>query len=172
VINPEGDVDGFVLQDGSLVRFPPHMGSQLVSVVHQGDAVRIAGVPNGAGDVTAQQITNERTSQQIVDQPPPIGAMPMPPALRGVGLVKLSVKGTVARVMTAPHGEPDGVMLASGTIIRMPPPVAQQFADLLRPDVVVAASGYGTRNQYGEALQATAFGAPGNVTQLYSDARN
>ncbi|MFM0495004.1 hypothetical protein [Paraburkholderia caledonica] len=74
--------------------------------------------------------------------------------------------------MTAPHGEPDGVMLANGTIIRMPPPVAQQFANLMRPDVVVAASGYGTRNQYGEALQATAFGAPGNVTQLYSDTRN
>jgi hypothetical protein len=54
----------------------------------------------------------------------------------------------------------------------MPPPVAQQFANLMRPDVVVAASGYGTRNQYGEALQATAFGAPGNVTQLYSDTRN
>ncbi|MFM0194575.1 hypothetical protein [Paraburkholderia strydomiana] len=172
VINPEGDVDGFVLHDGSLVRFPPHMGSQLVSVVHQGDPVRIAGVSNGAGDVSAQQITNERTSQQIVDQPPPIGATPMPPALRGAGLVKFSVKGPVARVMTAPRGEPDGVMLANGTIIRMPPPVAQQFANLMRPDVVVAASGYGTRNQYGEALQATAFGAPGNVTQLYSDTRN
>jgi hypothetical protein len=129
-------------------------------------------VSNGAGDVAAQRITNERTSQQIVDQPPPLGATPMPPALRGAGLVKLSVKGPVARVMTAPHGEPDGVMLANGTIIRMPPPVAQQFANLLRPDVVVAASGYGTRNQYGEALQATAFGAPGNVTQLYSDTRN
>ncbi|MFM0495003.1 hypothetical protein [Paraburkholderia caledonica] len=63
---------------GAVVRFPPHMGSQLVSVVHQGDPVRIAGVSNGAGDVAAQRITNERTSQQIVDQPPPLGATPMP----------------------------------------------------------------------------------------------
>ena len=172
VINPEGDVDGFLLADGSLVHFPPHMGSQLVSVIHQGDAVRIAGFRDGAGNITAQQIANERTSQQVVDQPPPVDALRAPPALRGAGLVRLSAKGTVARVTTAPRGEPDGVMLRDGTIIKMPPPVAQQFANLLRPDVVVAATGYGTRNQYGEALQATAFGTPGNLTSLYTDIPN
>jgi hypothetical protein len=172
VVNPEGEVDGFLLGDGSLVHFPPHMSSQLVSVVHPGDPVRIAGFRDGAGNVTAQQITNDRTSQQVVDQPPPVNAMRVPPALRGAGLVKLSVKGTVARITTAPRGEPDGVMLSNGTVIKMPPPVAQQFANLMRPDVVVAASGYGTRNQYGEALQATAFGTPGNVTQLYDKAPN
>lgn len=172
VINPEGDVDGFLLSDGSLVRFPPHMGSQLVNTVHQGDSVRIAGFRDGAGNVSGQQITDERTSRQIVDQPPPVNGMRVPPSLRGAGLVKLSVRGTVARVTTAPGGEPDGVMLTNGTIIRMPPPVAQQFASLIRPDVVVAAIGYGTHNQYGEALQATAFGTPGNITQLYNDAPN
>ncbi|MFM0395801.1 hypothetical protein [Paraburkholderia phytofirmans] len=172
VINPEGDVDGLLLGDGSLVHFPPHMSSQLVSVVHAGDPVQIAGFRGGAGNVTAQQITNQRTSQQVVDQPPPVNAMHLPPALRGAGLVKLSVKGTVARVTTAPRGEPDGVMLSNGTVIKMPPPQAQQFANLMRPDAVVAASGYGTRNQFGEALQATAFGTPGNVTQLYNDTRN
>jgi len=172
VINPEGDVDGLLLDDGSLVHFPPHMGSQLVSVVHQGDSVRIAGVRDVAGNVTAQHITNERTSEQVADQPPPVDALRAPPTLRGAGLVKLSVKGTVIRVTTAPRGEPDGVMLADGTIIKMPPPVARQFANLLRPDIVVAARGYGTRNQYGEALQATAFGTPGNVTPLYIDIPN
>jgi hypothetical protein len=88
VINPEGDVDGFLLADGSLVHFPPHMGSQLVSVIHQGDAVRIAGFRDGAGNITAQQIANERTSQQVVDQPPPVDALRAPPALRGAGLVR------------------------------------------------------------------------------------
>jgi hypothetical protein len=172
VINPEGDVDGFLLADGSLVYFPPHMSSQLVSVVHQGDTVRTAGFRDGAGNVTAQQITNERTSQQVVDQPPPVDALRAPPTLRWAGLVKLNVKGTVARVTTAPRGEPDGVMLSDGTIVKIPPPVAQQFSSLLRPDVVVAAVGYGTRNRYGEALQATAFGTPGNVTPLYTDIPN
>jgi len=84
----------------------------------------------------------------------------------------LCVKGTVMRVTTAPRGESDGVILKDGTIIKMPPPVAQQFMTLLRPDAVVAARGYGTRNQYGEALQATAFGTPDNITQLYNDLPN
>lgn len=172
VINPEGDVDGFILADGALVHFPPHMGSQLVALVHRGDVVRIVGLRDGAGNVSAQQITNDRTGQTLVDQPPPVDVLRPPPALRGAGLVKLSVKGTVMRVTTAPRGEPDGVMLKDGTIIKMPPPVAQQFMNLLRPDAVIAARGYGTRNQYGEALQATAFGTPENVIQLYATISN
>jgi hypothetical protein len=172
VINPEGDVDGFILADGALVHFPPHMSSQLVALVRRGDAVRIIGLRDDAGIVSAQQITNERTGQQLVDQPPSVDVPHAPPALRGAGLVKLSVSGTVMRVTTAPRGEPDGVILKDGTIIKMPPPVAQQFANLLRPDAVIAARGYGTRNQYGEALQATAFGTPNNITQLYNNLPN
>lgn len=172
VINPEGDVDGFILSDGALVQFPPHMRAQLVALVHRGDAVRIVGLRDGAGNVGAQQITNERTGQTLIDQPPPVDVPRAPPALRGAGLVKLSVKGTVMRVTTAPRGEPDGVILKDGTVIKMPPPVAQQFTNLLRPDALVAARGYGTRNQYGEALQATAFGTPDNITQLYNDLPN
>jgi hypothetical protein len=171
-INPEGDVDGFILADGALVHFPPHMGLQLVSLVHRGDTVRIVGLRDGTGNVRAEQITNGRTGQQLLDQPPPVDVTHAPPALRGAGLVKLSVKGTVMRVTTAPRGEPDGVMLKDGTIIKMPPPVARQFMSLLRPDVVIAARGYGTRNQYGEALQATAFGTPDNVIQLYNNVPN
>jgi hypothetical protein len=172
VINPEGDVDGLILADGALVQFPPHMSSQLVALVHRGDAVRVAGLRDGAGNVRAQRITNERTGQQLADQPPSVDVPRAPPALRGAGLVKLSVNGTVMRVTTAPRGEPDGVILKDGTIIKMPPPVAQQFTNLLRPDTVIAARGYGTRNQYGEALQATAFGTPDSITQLYSDLPN
>jgi len=135
--------------------------------LHQGDELRIVGARDAAGNVTAQGIDNERTSQSVLDQAPPSDAMRAPPPLHEAPLIKLSAEGTVVRITTAPHGEPDGVLLQDGTIIKMPPPIAQQFAYLLRPDAVVAARGYGTRNQYGEALQATAFGTPGNLTQLY-----
>jgi hypothetical protein len=168
VINPEGDVDGFMLGDGSLVHFPPHLGTQLTSTVRPGDAVQVVGFRDGSGDVKAQQIVNQRTGQQLVDQPPPPDVPRPPPSLRGAGLVRLSVQGEILRVTTAPRGEPDGVLLRSGTVIKLTPLVAQQFISLLRPGVTVAATGYGTRNQYGEALQATAFGTPGNLTPLYS----
>ena len=59
------------------------------------------------------------------------------------------------------------MILTDGTVIKLTPAVAQQFPTLLQAGASVAAQGYGTRNQYGTALQATAFGAPGNLTQLY-----
>ncbi|PMS32195.1 hypothetical protein C0Z20_27175 [Trinickia symbiotica] len=172
VINPEGDVDGFILSDGSLVHFPPHLGTQLVAAVRPGDAVQIAGFMDGSGDVKARQIVNQRTGQQLFDQPPPRDVPRPPPALRGAGLVRLSAEGEVMRVTTARRGEPDGVVLRNGTVIKLTPGAAQQFVSLLRPGASVAATGYGTRNQYGEALQATAFGTPGNLTRLYSNFPN
>lgn len=172
VINPEGEVDGLLLSDGTLVAFPPHVGVQIVTVVRPGDAVQITGLRDASNNVRARQLVNQRTGQPVVDQPPPVPPQRVPPSLRGVGLVRLSVRGEVLRVTTAPRGEPDGVLLADGTVVKLTPPVAQQFINLLQPGTVIAAQGYGTRNQYGEALQATAFGTPGNVVQLYNSIPN
>lgn len=165
--NPDGDVDGFLTSDGMLVHFPPHMGTQLTSMVRPGDNVQISGWRNAAGNLTAQRITDTRSGQQLVDQPPQPGAQRLPRELRGAGLSRLSVQGQVVHVTTAPRGEPDGVILADGTVIKLTPPIAQQFAALVQTGARVSAQGYGTRNQYGTALQATAFGSPGNLTRLY-----
>lgn len=165
--NPDGDVDGFMTDDGMLVRFPPHMGSQLTSAVRKGDSVQVSGTADGAGNFTARRITDTRSGRQLIDEPPLPDARALPRAARGVGLARLSAQGQVAHVTTAPRGEPDGVILSDGTIIKLTPPVAQQFATLVRMGATVSAQGYGTRNQYGTALQATAFGSPGNLTPLY-----
>jgi hypothetical protein len=165
LINPEGDVDGMMLTDNTLVMFPPHLGTQVTASVATGARVRIVGDTTPAGTVRAQQIINDQTGQVIADQPQPLR---LPRELRGAGLVKLEASGSILRVMTAPRGEPDGVLLADGTVVKLTPPVASQFASLLQPGTVVAAQGYGTRNRYGESLQATAFGTPGNLTSLYN----
>lgn len=166
LINPDGDVDGFLTRDGVLVRFPPHMSTQLTSMVRSGDTVQVTGWRDAGGTLRAQRIDDARSGRQLEEQPPQPG-MPLPRELRGAGLSRLSAQGQVAYVTSAPRGEPDGVILADGTVINLTPPVAQQFPNLVRRGAQVAAVGYGTRNQYGTALQATAFGAPGNVAQLY-----
>nr|WP_315591603.1 hypothetical protein [uncultured Cupriavidus sp.] len=165
--NPDGDVDGFLTGEGWLVRFPPHMGAQLTSVVRKGDAVQVSGYRDAGGSVKAERITNVRSGQVLVDQPPLPDARPLPRNLRGAGLSRLSTQGQVAYVTTTRRGEPDGVILSDGTVIKLTPPVAQQFAALVRTGATVSAQGYGTRNQYGTALQATSFGSPGNLTQIY-----
>ncbi|WP_321801446.1 hypothetical protein [Caballeronia sp. J97] len=165
--NPDGDVDGFLTSDGRLVRFPPHMSTQLTSTVRAGDDVLVSGWRDAGGALTAQRITDKRSAQQVVDQPPLPGARPLPRELRGAGLSRLSAQGRVAHVTTAPRGEPDGVILSDGTVIKLTPPVAQQFPALMRTGATVSALGYGTRNQYGTAFQATSFGSPGKLTQIY-----
>ncbi|WP_250456155.1 hypothetical protein [Caballeronia sp. ATUFL_M2_KS44] len=165
--NPDGDVDGFMTDDGTLVRFPPHMSTQLTSAVRRGDVVQVIGRRDEGGSFAAQRITDTRSGQQVIDEPPMGRAAPLPRAARGEGLSRLSAQGQVAHVTTAPRGEPDGVILSDGTVIKLTPPVAQQFPGLVRTGATVSAQGYGTRNQYGTALQATAFGSPGNLTPLY-----
>ena len=168
--NPDGDVDGFMTDDGTLVRFPPHMSAQLTSAVRRGDVVQVTGRREEGGGFAAQRIVDTRSGRQVIDEPPMRGAPPLPRAARGEGLSRLSAQGQVAHVTTAPRGEPDGVILSDGTVIKLTPPVAQQFATLVRTGATVSAQGYGTRNQYGTALQATSFGAPGNLTPLYDRA--
>ncbi len=165
--NPDGDVDGFITDDGTLVRFPPHMSAQLTSAVRRGDLVEVSGRREEGGSLAAQRITDTQTGRQVIDEPPMRGVQPMPRAARGGGLSRLSAQGQVAHITTAPRGEPDGVILSDGTVIKLTPPMAQQFAALVRTGATVSAQGYGTRNQYGTALQATAFGSPGNLTPLY-----
>ncbi|MBB2929039.1 hypothetical protein [Paraburkholderia silvatlantica] len=167
LINPDGDVDGFLTGDGQVVHFPPHMGPQLTSMVRPGDNVQVSGWRDAGGNIAAQRIVDARSGRQLEDQPPVPGSQPLPPALRGAALSRLSVQGRVAHVTTAPRGEPDGVILADGTVIKLTPPIAQQFPALLQTGAQVSAQGYGTRNPYGTALQATAFGPPGNLTRLY-----
>ncbi|CAM2158819.1 Secreted protein (plasmid) [Pararobbsia alpina] len=165
--NPDGDVDGFMTDDGTLVRFPPHLSWQLTSAVRSGDSVQVSGTRDESGNLTAQRITDSRSGQQLIDEPPVPGSPALPNAARVGGLSRLSAQGQVAHVTTAPRGEPDGVILSDGTVIKLTPRAAQQFATLIRTGATVSAQGYGTRNQYGTALQATAFGSPGNLVPLY-----
>ncbi|WP_082508591.1 hypothetical protein [Burkholderia sp. Leaf177] len=168
LINPEGDIDGLLLGDNSLVRFPPHVGASVAAIAAPGDSIRVNGASEANGVLHAQQVTNTRSGQTAMDQPPAADReRPLPPSLRGVGLVKLDATGRVLKVTTAPRGEPDGVLLADGTVIKLTPPGARQFPSLLQPGALVAAHGYGTRNRFGQSLQATSFGTPGNLTPLY-----
>lgn len=168
--NPDGDIDGFLASDGTLVSVPPHLGSQLGAMVRPGDAVQVSGRRDAAGNLRAQRIVEQRSGRQLVDQAPPPGAPAMPPEARSARLARLSAQGKVAHVTTAPRGEADGVILADGTVIKLTPPVAQQFPDLVKVGADVVAQGYGTRNQYGTSLQVTAFGPPGNVQRIHERA--
>lgn len=43
LLNPNGEADGLLLQDGTQVAFPPHLSDTLTSWLRAGDAVDVAG---------------------------------------------------------------------------------------------------------------------------------
>jgi hypothetical protein len=83
--NPEGEIDGLLLNDGTQIHFPPHLGVEVAEVIQPSNPVVIQGVREGANLVMAFAITNQSTGQSVVDNGPPLPRMrhampPRPPA--------------------------------------------------------------------------------------------
>jgi len=91
---PKGETDGFILDEGTEVHFPPHLSDKVMDVVNKKDRVKVTGrsmkMPGGETHFQATSITNLRTnaSVDITDDapppPPPEGRIaPPPPDRRG-----------------------------------------------------------------------------------------
>jgi hypothetical protein len=158
VINPHGEVDGFILTDGTLVKFPPHMAVELTAAVKAGDAVSVRGFREFGGNVKAVVVTNEVSKRAVIERPPAPG-MKMPKHLRFAMLSRLQASGKIERAMYGKKGEINGVMLDDGTVVRFPKHAAFQFATQLQPGQVIAVEGLGTQNEFGRAIEAIALGA-------------
>jgi hypothetical protein len=158
LLTPHGEVDGLLLSDGTVVKFPPHLGAALASNVKPGDTVTAIGflgpiTPQGRA-IKTLTITNTATGQTVVDQPPP--SRPLPPDQRGLTRVPLTVSGTVAHVLVNDHGDVDDLILSTGEQVKFRPHNGTAVVMLLgqQPGATVQASGYGTRNAFGTVVDA------------------
>lgn len=166
LINPFGEVDGLLLDTGTIVTFPKHMGEQLAAAVKPGDTIEVKGHPEGEDQIRGYVITDSRSNQALVVQPkPPKSIMKMPKHLRSAGLQAMTVQGEIRHLHFGKRGEINGVVLADGTIVRFSREASSQFAPMLKIGQNISASGYGTKNEYGRALEATALGAMGEPPQ-------
>src|SRR5882672_9746423 len=79
-LTPRGELDGFLLTDGTEVHLPPHVSDQLAPAVRPGDSISIPGYRSPAVLlIVAMTVTDTSTTQTVVDQgPPPPGARPRP----------------------------------------------------------------------------------------------
>lgn len=156
LINPFGEVDGLQLESGVVVAFPPHMGARLAAEAAPGQSVRISGFMETAKRVKAESIINVATGQALVDRPPTVEDEGIPPHLRANTLQRFEVSGSIDTVLTGPRGEINGTILNDGSIVHFPPGSLQRSLEAGMP---FAAAGLGTRNQYGQALEAVSVGA-------------
>ncbi len=176
-LTPRGDVDGLILDDGTQVHVPPHLGTQLVFVAKPGDMVTVHGLhAREIPMVQAMQVTNDATNQSVTDAGPgargPRGHGKKEHGRKGHGPhdamgQKMDAQGAIKAQLHGPRGDLNGVLLADGTIVRLPPPEAQRLAGQLAVGKTLAVRGDGTDNALGRLIEAREIGpSQGAMTQL------
>ncbi|MCL1528884.1 hypothetical protein A7D16_11255 [Xanthomonas nasturtii] len=157
MLNPNGEVDGLWLRDGTQVAFAPHLSSELQAAVRRGDAVAVQGYRLGSLPVLrASSIRSTRGGREVVDRPPSAALPPAPPA--PAALTPLQAEGRIERLVYGPGGETNGALLSDGTVVRMPPHLALQLGDLLRTGAPLSVRGFGVATTAGRAIEATQVG--------------
>jgi hypothetical protein len=74
---PKGEVDGAVLDDGTVIHWPPHLEERFKGIIEKGDRVEVSGRmetgPEGDTHLEVGTLTNLRTkaSRTNEDVPPP-----------------------------------------------------------------------------------------------------
>jgi hypothetical protein len=162
LLNPRGEVDGLLLDDLMVIKFPPHLARELVQVIKPKERVRANGHLEAEKLLKGHVIANPATGRAIRE------IKPTPPERAGaVGpLQALSVAGAIRMVRRNPHGDADGVVLTDGTLLHFPPHAGRQFADLLREGQVITALGYGTANDFGKTIAVAMLGCSEGTLDL------
>lgn len=170
LVNPFGEVDGLILDNGTLAKTPPHLSGDLVGVAKPGDSVTLQGMPEAGTSFKVYSVTNTASNITLFRRDRAWNERSMPKHLRAVGLKEMSASGTIEHVLTGKRGEPKGVILGNGAIVRVGKEAYPYFG-LFRVGAPFAARGFGTENAYGRALEATAIGAgSGSLQPLFGPA--
>ena len=150
LLNPRGELDGFILGKDRQVHFPPHLASQVVRHVAVGDKVRVRGLKPRAADIVAAVAITGPDDKIIVDNGPPHDK---PHHDKPHAAMQPTVaSGTVLISLHGPKGELRGALLDDGTSLRMPPHAAEELQGYLQAGAHVQAWGQGVRNKHGCTL--------------------
>jgi hypothetical protein len=166
LLNPQGKVDGLVLDDGIFIKFPPHLGRELMQVAQPNDEVTAIGRPEGAKLLKGYVIFNPRAETALRDIKPG----PTELASSTDPLKPLRAEGKIKYIKFNPHGEIDGAILENRSILLFPPHVGDTFAELLKGGNQLHALGFGTSNQYGTTIGVAMLGSTKDSLTLIAPA--
>lgn len=159
LVNLFGEIDGLFLENGTLVKLPPHMSGDVTALAKPGDTLALQGTPEAGASFKAYSATNTASNQTLLRRRPVWGGKVMPKHLRAVGLKELSAGGRIKQVITGKRGEPKIILLENGTNVRLPKNAAYGANSLINVGAPFVANGYGTETEYGRSLEATAIGS-------------
>ena len=158
--NPKGEIDGLLLEDGSQLHMPPHLGVALQQAVQLGDPIQ-ATVEPGAASTFGQEfrvlsLTNFRTQATIVASPPISGSTP--PETEQ----PFTVEGKVETYLVGHKGELKGLLLSDRAQLHIPPHFRASAAQVKLGDQVIA-EGMGVRRELGTSLRVTTLQVNGEL---------
>ncbi len=167
-LTPRGDVDGLILDDGTEIHMPPHLGTQIAYTIKPGDQVTVHGLrAREVPMVQAMQVTNDATNQSVTDMGPGGPRGPGPGRHPDAARQPLEAQGVIKAQLHGPRGNLNGVLLADGTIARLPPPEARRLAPSLAVGQSVFVRGDGVANGLGRVIGVRAIGPnPQQLTEI------
>jgi hypothetical protein len=133
LLDPRGDLDGFLLKDGTLVRVRPAVPNPQLIV---GANVRAEGEGTSAF-IRADKVTLTSTGA-VLDLSTPPRAVRVPRVL-----TMLDGSSTILRVVNDREGKIDTLVLADGSIVKLPPTLRDQAGDSLTVGTKLTARGKG-----------------------------
>jgi hypothetical protein len=171
--NDRDDIDGLSLEDGKEIHFPPHLGESVTRLVQVGDNIKVTGNqetrPRGEVVFEASLIEKGTTSMKIERPEPPRG--PKPPHRRGPGAgprdreEAMNATGAVKEFATNRRGDVDGLFLADGTEVKLPPHQGRELQALVQVGQEVRIEGrrhvtpHGDVHLHADRITAVASGA-------------
>jgi hypothetical protein len=151
LLNPHGELDGLILQDGTEVHFPPHLSMAVGKVLRPGADVIVYGLRPRRAPVVAA-VALEASGHTIIDEGPNDDARTKLPR------TQLEASGAIVRVLHGPRGETRGALLADGTIVRIGKHARPDATKLLAMGEPLAARGEGVATPDGQCIEAHFIG--------------
>lgn len=154
LLNPHGEIDGFMLADGTEVHVPPHMGAEVHAALRPGRTIWVRGVRPRDAEMIAAVSVQADGGRLIVDDGPPEHTEAPAEAHRKAREVRshAEIEGVVRRPLHGPKGELRGLLLEDGRSGRFPPHHAPAVASLLQSGAAVVIRGEALVTPYGTVL--------------------
>lgn len=164
LLNPHGDVDGLLLEDGTQVHTPPHLSHELLHKLGPGDAVTVHGVKPRHADLIVAVAIDIANGERIADHGPPHHE---PPHHKHPPMQDTEHHGTIRQLLHGPKGNVHGALLHDGVVVRFPPHCADAVKPLLGGDAPLQVRGHALKTPHGTVIEAQALGNGETVVHVH-----
>ena len=161
LLDPRGEVEGLLLQDGTQMHITSRASDKLLQAIKPGHQVRVHGrrLP-GSPLVQADVILNASTGT-IFTVPFRLD-FPIPEQEARLSMSEMKAEGTIEVLLfNALKGVVHGMLLSDGTQVRLPPDTNDELRTSFHIGEQLMAEGNGTANEYGRCLEALSMSLNG-----------